>query len=370
MADQAAKMRPSHRRLAELTHLPTTSGREWRVVEWVRRWGDRRPDVRIQVDQAGNLMLDLDRHSETAPVVLVAHMDHPGFVVTAVGGREVAATFMGGVLPQYFKDAPVELFDGSDDRVTGKVVWHDPDNSQAHILLSGRRVGLATGDVGRWRYPPRAGVYRGLLRAPACDDLAGVAAALEALDRARKRSDMDHIGLLLTRAEEEGFVGAIAACRLGSLPADARILSIETSPTLADAPIGAGPIVRVGDRSSIFDAPLSNRVSAIAAKSGLPHQRRLMDGGSCEATAFGAYGLAATGLCLALGNHHNMVDRAGVTSGTAERAILAPEEISLDDFDGLVSLLARVVREIDDETDDARQTMERIYQSRGHILDA
>jgi hypothetical protein len=39
------------------------------------------------------------------------------------------------------------------------------------------------------------------------------------------------------------------------------------------------------------------------------YQRKLMDGGACESTAFCAYGYEAAGVCLALGNYHNMNKR-------------------------------------------------------------
>src|SRR5690606_40989277 len=112
--------------------------------------------------------------------------------------------------------------------------------------------------------------------APACDDLAGVAAALTALDQARKKPELRHFGVLLTRAEEEGLLGAIAAARDGTLSADSRVLSIETSRRFADSPIGAGPVVRVGDASSVFDADLTNRLTAVARGAKRPHQRKLL----------------------------------------------------------------------------------------------
>ena len=206
---------------------------------------------------------------------------------------------------------------------------------------------LRPGDVGRWRFPGRSLGLRGdRLRAPGCDDLAGVAAALSALDKARKKPALNHFGVLLTRAEEEGFIGAIAACKLGTIPDRARLLSIETSRSFADSPIGGGPIVRVGDLSSIFDHQLTNAVTDVCRTAGLKHQRKLMAGGSCEATAFGAFGHAATGLCLPLGNYHNMADIDGVRAGTAP-AKVAPEEISLADFDGLVSLMLTAASGLD-----------------------
>jgi len=56
-------------------------------------------------------------------------------------------------------------------------------------------------------------------------------------------------------------------------------------------------------------------------------QRKLMDGGTCESTVYDANGYEATGLCIALGNYHNMDTR---------RKRLAPEYIHLADYRALV----------------------------------
>ena len=358
-----------HRWLLDLTHVPTTSGLEHRVVDWVRAWVDRRDDLRLTADAAGNLLLTVKgRKSKTPPVIAAAHMDHPGFVVDSVRGRDVTATFRGGVRQEYFADAAVEFFDGRDGRHPGKLVDYDPATKRATVLLTAPTSSLGIGAVGRWRFaPPKLGVKRGLLHAPACDDLAGVAAALTALDQARKKPELRHFGVLLTRAEEEGLLGAIAAAREGTCPDGSRLLSIETSRSFADSPIGGGPIIRVGDRSTVFDADLTNRVTQVARDAKLPHQRKLMAGGTCEATAFVAYGLPATGLCLALGNYHNMADLDGVEAGTA-KAVLAPEVISLEDFDGLVNLMLAAAKGIDGAGADLRSRLDTTYDARTDLL--
>lgn len=359
-----------HRWLLDLTHIPTTSGREGRVVDWVKAWVERREDIKLVTDAAGNLLLTVKgRKAKTAPVIATAHMDHPGFVVESVAGRDVTAAFRGSVMPEYFPDAAVEFFDIRDGRHAGKVVSYDSDSKKAMVQLKTPSSVLGIGSVGRWRFaPPRLGVKRGLLHAPACDDLAGVAAALTALDQARKKPELRHFGVLLTRAEEEGLLGAIAAARDGTCPDDSRILSIETSRSFPDSPIGDGPIVRVGDLSSVFDADLTNRLTQVARDNKLVHQRKLMAGGSCEATAFGAYGLSATGLCLALGNYHNQADIDGVKAGTA-KALVAPEIISLDDFDGLVNLMLAAAKGIDGAGSDIRSRLDAAFDSKSHLFD-
>ena len=358
-----------HRWLLDLTHLPTTSGLEHRVIDWVNAWVERRDDLKVTTDRAGNLLITVKgRKSKTAPVIAAAHMDHPGFVVESVNGRDVTAAFRGGVMTEYFPDAAVEFFDIRDGKHPGKVVGYDAATKKAVIQLNTSTSVLGIGTVGRWRFaPPKLGIKRGLLHAPACDDLAGVAAALTALDLARKKPELRHFGVLLTRAEEEGLLGAISAAREGSLPGGSRVLSIEMSRSFDDSPIGDGPVVRVGDHSTVFDSDLTNRVAQVARDAKVAHQRKLMAGGTCEATAFGAYGLSSTGLCLALGNYHNMVDIDGVKAGTA-KAVLAPEVISLDDFDGLVNLMLAAAKGIDDAASDLRTRLEAGFEERSHLL--
>ena len=75
-----------------------------------------------------------------------------------------------------------------------------------------------------------------------------------------------------------------------------------------------------------------------------------MDGGTCEAFPFIAYGYAATGICVALGNYHNMDTR---------RERIASEYISFRDWLGMVDLFEALVREESDwrRADNAARAM-------------
>ena len=216
-------------------------------------------------------------------------------------------------------------------------------------------------------------MYEGRLYAPACDDLAGVAAALSALDVLRRGSVGPPAGVLLTRAEEVGFLGAIAACKLGTIPTGARLVCLENSRSFSESPIGAGPILRVGDKASVFSPGLTNRLGLMLAayKQRRPRfkaQRRLMPGGTCEATAFAAYGHEATCLCLPLGNYHNMVDIDGVVAGKRP-ARVGPEIIAIADYHGLVELLFHFGSEIDSaRVMDAKDRMDARLRDHGGVL--
>jgi endoglucanase len=171
---------------------------------------------------------------------------------------------------------------------------------------------------------------------------------------------------MLTRAEETGFIGAIHAAVTGSIPADARLLSIEASRASVDAPLGNGPVIRVGDAVTVFDRELTNRISRAVAASGLRHQRKLMVGGACEATAFGVYGYPTTGLCLPLGNYHNMGNLDEVEAGRGEARPML-EEVSLDDFHGMVDLLLLAAGAVDDHGD-LRERLDKVYSDGRHVL--
>ncbi|HEY7565533.1 MAG TPA: M20/M25/M40 family metallo-hydrolase [Acidimicrobiia bacterium] len=346
--------------LESLVDIITASGKEAQVVAWVRKWAERRGH-QILTDEAGNLLLkSVGRGGRRRPIVAVAHMDHPALVVRDGGHRLVEAELRGGVHPPYVESAVVVA-----GATKGRVVGYEPGPGLASIQFS---APVQTGAVARWFFPAaRLGRRNGKLHGRACDDLAGVAAALSAFDTVSTQG-LRHFAVLLTRAEEVGFIGAIAACRLGTLPDDAQILSIECSRASAEAPVGLGPVVRVGDASSAFSPELTNHLSAVARDSGVGYQRKLMSGGSCEATAFAAFGYEASGLCLPLGNYHNMVDPDRVLAGK-RKARLAPEVISLRDYHALVDLLVATVKSLHVRKGDLRARLDSQFERESHVLE-
>jgi len=123
------------------------------------------------------------------------------------------------------------------------------------------------------------------------------------------------------------------------LPRKAVFVSLEASSEKAGAPLGAGVVVRVGDRTSVFDPRVTAHMRIMAERlqerfgpKGLAYQRKLMDGGTCEATVLSAYGYRAGALCIPLRNYHNHGPDGSV----------ATEAIHLDDYLGLVRLIAAV----------------------------
>ena len=174
-----------------------------------------------------------------------------------------------------------------------------------------------------WDLPPFE-LKEGLLYSRACDDLIGCTAIVQTFRELEATGAECAVYGIFTRAEEVGFVGAIQLAKAEVLPRDVTVVSLETS-NLKGGPavLGAGPIIRVGDRTSLFDSRATAQLTHIAKHAGIPHQRLLMSGGTCEATAYQLYGYRTAGLCVALGNYHNC----------GENTEIAAEFVSLADVD-------------------------------------
>ena len=337
--------------LMELTAIPTAAGQEGRVIEWIERWVKKQSGIALRHDKFGNLLLTQTRKSSKKPIYITAHLDHPAFVVRKqIDDLHLEMEFRGGVNDAYFVGANVEVFDNDDNGYIGTIQSLNPKAKPFKRVIVKLKKGVAgillKDDIARWKFNPPI-IKNGLLHAPACDDLAGVAAALCALDKIKRLPALGHVGVLLTRAEEIGFVGAIAAAKNKSVPKTSRLLCLETSRSFPESPIGGGPILRVGDKTSVFGPDITNAVSEIMnAQKKLTWQRKLMPGGTCESTAFCEYGYLSTCLCLALGNYHNMKDIDGVLQKN-KPAKVAPEFISVNDFHGLVEMLKIICRDLD-----------------------
>jgi len=91
-----------------------------------------------------------------------------------------------------------------------------------------------------------------------------------------------------------------------------------------------------------------------------------MDGGGCEATAFGVYGYQTAALCIPLGFHHNRGNLDEFEKGLAD-PIPMYEEISLADFHGLIDLMVIAAAAIDTE-DQIQESLDRLYESNSHYL--
>lgn len=325
--------------LESLLSLPTAPFVEQHVLAFVQEFARVRK-LHCRADLFGNLLLSRGKTLPRRPLVIVAHADHPGFIARTMQGKgQLLADWHGGVENEYFVGTRVRFHPPEGRPVRGvirEIVIDTTDLRQrVQQVLVEVRQDVPAGCPGGWDLPAFREKDR-RIEALGCDDVAGLAAALAAFDVLAEGSVRHNAAVLVTRAEEAGLIGASAAAFAHLLPAGAAFLSIECSQAQPEAPQQAGPVVRIGDRASIFDPDLSDWLCRLAgqiadADKNFAWQRKLMPGGMCEASVFRAAGYRASGLCVPLGNYHNR---------NTKRGKIAVEYIDREDWLGLVRLIA------------------------------
>lgn len=225
-------------------------------------------------------------------------MDHPGFVKSPKTGEW---DFLGGV--------PKALIEKKENQAL----------KQEH------------GDFASWNF--KVSVDSERVEAPACDDLVGCAVMVAVLRELSRLGIETVVHAAFTRAEEVGFLGAWHLGKHWQFGKDAVFLSIETSRPVNGAEMGDGPIVRVGDRLSVFDHQLLELLMRTALEQGIRVQRSLLDAGACEATALQACGIRSAGVSVPLGNYHNL--------GEDDR--IEAEYVMTDDVRATIKLIVALV---------------------------
>lgn len=375
--------------LFELLRQPTAPFREQAVRAFAEAtlsaWSiphgrDPHGNLLVGVRDADDYRRLLRERSDEPVRLFVAHMDHPGFHgVRWLDERTLSIVWHGGSPVKHLRGARVWLSMGAGYLGEGalrRVVVHPKGYAiqTAEVRLDDTHVYRAATQAralfGGFAF--RAPVWRSgqRLYTKAADDLIGVFAILQtarALYRRAGKERPPFIGLL-TRAEEVGFVGAIAHLELEWTAARRRPLiavSLEASRTLPGARIGKGPVVRLGDRRTVFDAGGMQVLGELAQRR-LPgaHQRRIMDGGSCEATATTAFGIPTLGLTVPLGNYHNQGLEGGADCARLQGP--APEFVHLNDVRGLLTLCRALMDERLGWQDAWAPTRARLRKNRAH----
>ena len=298
----------------------------------------------LEHDSFGNLLARHTTAPQLRPLVLAAHLDHPGFaLVRVLGPRRWLARFLGTVPDEFFQEGTkLRVMPGALPAVLGKRVGEKKE-FEIHFA--------AAPPKGAVEQRPTHAVWEladfteanGKIRGRACDDLIGVTVVLATLLELKRTRARVNVAGVLSRAEEVGFQGALAAASAGQLPKNALVISLETSRELPPAKMGRGVILRVGDRASVFDAAAMRFLAEVAGDivkkdKTFTFQRALMSGGTCEGTAYQELGFQTGAVCVALGNYHNC----------GARSKIAAEYVSLADAQGMARLLTEAARRMAD----------------------
>jgi putative aminopeptidase FrvX len=318
----------------DLLSLPTAPYREENVAYFIRAFAKRR-NLPVVADKYGNLIVRYTNGDRPKPVALTAHMDHPGFEVHHGRGRDLKARWLGGCDPKHFPGSRVTIISNG-EQLSGRVTSPLSDDGQKKFSIRAAKIVTDPKNAyGYWGLKP-VEVDGDILRTKAADNLASCAAILAVLDRLSKQKVTADLWGVFTRAEEVGLVGAGGIVDAHTVPKRVPIIVLETSKELPGAEMGQGPVIRVGDRLSIFDPGVEYAMHNLAQtlaqnRRKFKFQRQLMDGGTCEASVYVLHGFTVGALAFPLGNYHNQSKRWP-----------AEEYISISDADGMIELCAAI----------------------------
>lgn len=331
--------------LEKLVNLPTAPFVESHVADFIKAFVAKHRTLSLSTDRFGNLLVRYvpQRRARLAgrPVLFAAHMDHPGFVATGMESKgRVRADFRGWVRNSYFKGTKIRFFSHGKwipatiektipqkaSKATASARSFGADSPPAAVIAKTNGI-IEDNAPGMWALPD-ARFRNHRIHARVCDDIAGLAGILCMLDQVCKRKSRVPTYAFFTRAEEVGFAGALAAVAGKTVPKKTIVVAVECSKAITGVGMGDGPVLRVGDKATVFNPVATAYCQVVAdelAKKDrtFRYQRKLMDGGTCESTAYCHFGYEATGICLPLVNYHNMDEK---------RKKIAPESIDTRDF--------------------------------------
>jgi endoglucanase len=326
-----------------LLACPTAPFREHAVQSFIIDFCTRK-NIHFRQDDMGNILAVYGKQYPESHIAFEAHMDHPGFIIEK-GSRagKTTARFYGGVDEEYFIGTGVRVFPAAGE-VSGTItrISFHPKQRIKRVWLS-LNGSVNKGDTAMWDLP--AFKVRGdRLYSRACDDLIGCVAILALLAELSRRRIHKQVTAIFTTAEECGLHGAKYLCMKKRLPKSMNIFTVEASKTSANAPVGGGVVIRVGDRGQVFAPPLTRFMMYAARQakkrnSSFRHQRKLMDGGTCESSLYQSFGYRTSALCVPLGNYHNR---------NFKQKKIRAEYVSISDFENMVALFIEMARNADE----------------------
>lgn len=291
----------------------------------------------IRTDPLGNLIALKRGSGGGKRVMIAAHMDEIGLVVTHIDKKGfVRVGPVGGVMPPTLMGGRVRFGNGKAG-VIGSEKWLRSNEAPkwAEVFVdvgatSPDDAPVRVGDIACFDRPFEALGDR--LVAKAMDDRAGCAVLVQVL---RDLADSPHdVYAVFTTQEEVGTRGALVSA-FGIEPEVALAIDVTDTGDVPEAApnaveLGAGPAVKVMDRGFLSHPGVKQWMMDGAERLGIPYQREVLLVGSTDARAI-------------------QLSRAGVPTGALSlpsRYIHTPSEmVDLRDLQGAVNLLVGLLKE-------------------------
>jgi endoglucanase len=278
-------------KIIELCSVSSPAGFESEVGEKIAAMLYRCTDE-MRIDPMGNVLAVKRSNKPEAPVMLIdAHMDEVGFIVTGQEEGFLKFSTIGGVDPRMLPAREVNIM--SDPPLFGVIACLPP-----HVLTAEERekavevknlyidAGLTAEEAERLVPPGTPGTFRGepemlagdSLCSKALDDRSCVAIMIEVAERLKNEDLSMDVVYMASVQEELGCRGAIA----GAFSA-APDWCIALDVTHAETPDAKEEVMKFGGGAAIgigpnMDRKMTAELRATAAKNGLESQLEVMSG--------------------------------------------------------------------------------------------
>ncbi len=322
--------------IKKLSEAYGPSGHEEPVRDLIRAevepWADE-----VHLDALGNLIARKRGNGDGKRIMLAAHMDEIGLIVSYVDEKGfLRAQPIGGVDVTTLAGGRVQFADGTLGVIAPEKRQEfkkEPDLAKLYI-----DVGATSRDEAKSRLGQAASFVRPFadlgqrIVAKALDDRVGCAVLVQVL---RQLADSPHdVGFVFSVQEEVGLRGA----RTSAYGLDPEVGIAVDITAAADTPeakklamkLGAGPCIKVMDQGMLSHPGIKNLLVDTAEAHGIPYQLEVLDRGSSEAAAI-------------------QLVRSGVPAGCVSiacRYFHTPSEmVDMQDVENAVELLLAVLKE-------------------------
>ncbi len=350
-------MEHSLRLLKELTEAPGVPGHEVHVAKVIEE--NLEGFAEVSRDKLGSVVAKKQGSTSSPKVMLAAHMDEVGMMVTSVtkegvlrfiplGGwwdqvmlaQRVSVKTARGDLPGVIGSKPPHILPPDERKkvVEKKDMFIDigaADEAEA------KELGVRPGDpvVPVSPFTPMAGGK--VIMAKALDDRVGCALMIEALQRLREREHPNTVYGVGTVQEEVGLRGAKTSVSIvePDVGIALEVAIAGDTPGIkeheAQSKLGGGPVILLYDASMIPNLRLRDLAVEVAESLDIPYQFDVMTGGATDAGHIHLYASGVPSIVLGVPTRY-IHSHVGV--------------LNMDDYRNTVKLLTELLARLDEST--------------------
>jgi endoglucanase len=261
----------------------------------------------VAVDAMGNLIAHKKGDGSGKKVMIAAHMDEIGLMVTHITEKGfLRFTGIGGIRPQSLMGNRVQFEDGTIGAIYSEKMdtWKTLHPMDKHYI----DVGAASREKSTTSVGAAVNFVRPLTVqgsrwiAKSMDDRIGCIVAIEGMRRLKETPH--EVYFVFSVQEEVGTRGAQAAAN--ALQPDVGIALDVTvagdTPAAATMAVGLGdgPAIKVKDGGMIAHAGLVKKMKAAAEEAGIPYQLEVLEGGSTDARSMQIAGPGCAAGCISI----------------------------------------------------------------------